>query len=155
MRKQLPQRDPIRTIKRKATALRRVGLNAQCACGESRAEALIAGSMPVICADYDRKRRGKTPIDEHHVAGKANSPVTTPMPVNDHRAILSVAQYDWPTETLENPDGSPVLAIAARSRGYVDTDEYLKRQLLLPKWWINTEMEQFAPKRGSNVKSKT
>jgi hypothetical protein len=30
-----------------------------------------------------------------------------PIAVNDHRAILCVAQYDWPKDTLENPNADP------------------------------------------------
>ena len=43
-----------------------------------------------------------TDIDEHHPAGRANDPTTTPVPVNDHCAELNPAQEDWPKETLEN-----------------------------------------------------
>jgi hypothetical protein len=88
-----------------------------------------------------------------------------PVPVNDHRAYLSAAQYNWPKETRENPDGSPLLAGAACIRGSVDTIVYLIQNLLLwvaemlemldaflvkklgSKWWANTELEQFKPKR--------
>jgi hypothetical protein len=64
-------------------------------------------------------------MDAHHVAGKANSPVTVPVPVNDHRACLSVAQADWPKSTLMNVHGSPLLAAAACVRGFVDMVFYL------------------------------
>jgi hypothetical protein len=69
-------------------------------------------------------------FDNHHPAGDANNPTTTPIPVNDHRAVLNVAQYDWPQQTLENPDSSPLLARAACIRGYLDTNEYLMDKLL-------------------------
>lgn len=60
-------------------------------------------------------------MDDHHVFGKANDPTTiVTVPANDHRAELSVAQQDWPKKTPENPDGSPLLAAAARIRGFVD-----------------------------------
>ena len=169
MPKKSPQRDPIGRYQRKAAAGRRVGGERQCACGETRPEALIAGSNPTICNACEGKRRGRTTFDDHHVAGKANSPVTIQVPVNDHRARLSIAQYDWPKETRENPDGSPLLAAAACIRGFVDTIFYLIDKLLwIPemleklnallvkksgrKWWVGTELEQFAPKRHkSNV----
>jgi hypothetical protein len=72
---------------------------------------------------------------------------------------------DWPKETLENPDGSPLLASAARKRGFADTSVYLIERLihgdaemlevldaylvrtLGRKWWLKTELKQFAPKR--------
>ena len=130
-RKQV-RRDPIGSYARQSIAARRVGTGARCACGESRPEALIPGSNPVICAACDRKRTGKSPLDEHHVAGRANSPVTMPAPVNDHRARLSIEQYEWPQKTLQNPTGDELLAAAASIRGYIDTTSYLTEKLLEP-----------------------
>ena len=87
------------------------------------------------------------------------------MPANDHRAQLSVDQYDWPKQTRENPDGSPALAAAGSIRGFVDTAVYLIEKFLLwvaelleqldaylteklgSKWWVGTVLEQFAPNR--------
>src|ERR1017187_4117852 len=161
----LPKRDPEAAHARKVTAARRVGLNAKCACGETRPEALIAGSKPVICAECQRKKKGMAMKDDHHVAGEANSPVTMPPPVNDHRAELSVAQNDWPKLTRENPRGCPLLKAAGCVRGFSDYMIYLLKKLLLwipemleklsaflvekigAKWWIGTPLEQFAPKR--------
>jgi len=156
--------DPIRNYQRKSVAARRMA-GQPCKCGESRPEALIAGSTPRSCSACARKRGGQSAFDAHHPAGKANNSTTVSIPVNDHRAILSDAQYDWPKETWENPRGSPLLAGAASVRGYCDTaeyltngllvrqaemfevlDEYLKQQLG-PEWWIGTPMERFAPKR--------
>jgi hypothetical protein len=162
----LPERDPGGARVRKAKAARRFKPGARCAyCGESRPAALIAKSDPTICAACDRKKKGKTTVDNHHPFGKANNPTTIPIPVNDHRAELSTAQQDWPKETRENPDGDPVLAGAACIRGFVDTVVYLIKKGLLwiaealewlsaflvqklgPKWWVDTFFEQFAPKR--------
>ena len=159
----LPQCDPIKAAQRKATAERRVGVGKQCACGEARPEALISGSNPIMCAACDRKRQGKTSLDNHHVAGKSNSSVTITVPVNDHRAILSVVQKDWSKETLENPDASPFLAAAASIRGLAETVTYLVSKLLWvaemlemanslfsqrlgSKWWQKTALKQFEPK---------
>lgn len=160
---ELPKRDPEAAYARKQIATRRVGPNAKCACGETRA--LIPGSKPRICAKCQRKKRGMTTTDDHHFAAEANSAVTIPIPVNDHRAELNVAQHDWPKETRENPDGSPVLAGAGCVRGFVDTVLYLIKKGVLwvaellekldaflvdkfgPKWWVGSPLEQFAPKR--------
>lgn len=165
MARRLPIRDPIAAHQRKAVARRRVGENAQCACGESRPEALLSGSNPIICAACDRKKHGKTTLDRHHVAGKSNSSVTIPIPVNDHRARLGADQQDWPRETLENPNGSPLLAAAASLRGYSDTSAYFVETFVLNKpemletlhaflieklgseWWKGTPFEKYAPKR--------
>lgn len=153
-------RDPGAAYRRSVQAALRVG-DRQCACGEMRPKALIPGSDPTICAKCDRKKNGKATEDEHHVAGKANDPTTIPVDVNDHRAELSPAQDDWPTETLENRKGNPLLACAARDRGLVDTNGYfLNRNAemmeclnaylvkkLGPDWWKNTPVEQYEPKR--------
>ena len=165
MKKKL-HRDPIATFERETRAARRVGQGSRChLCGEDRPWALIPGSKPLICAACQRKKLGHSLLDNHHPAGEANDPTTTPIPVNDHRAILSPQQYEWPPETWENPAGSPVLAGAACMRGYCETDNYLVSSLLIPKaemlealdaylikrlgpeWWVGTEMERFAPKR--------
>jgi hypothetical protein len=108
---------------------------------------------------------GLSTIDLHHFAGKANNSSTIPIPVNDHRARLSVAQAEWPKSTLANLQGSPLLAAAACIRGFIDTVLYLIETGLLriadllekldefqvnklgPRWWIDTEVEQFAPKK--------
>ena len=104
-------------------------------------------------------------MDDHHPAMKANNPATIPVPVNDHRAVLNVAQDDWPKDTRENIDGSPLLAAAGSVRGFVDTVVYLIERLVLwiadmlekldaylaqklgRKWWVQTELNQFALKR--------
>ena len=158
-------RDPEAAWVRNAIAARRVGVNAKCACGETRPQALIPKSNPTMCHRCKRTKQGKTTIDNHHVFAKTNSPITLPMPVNDHRAELSVAQYDWPKNTRENSDGSPFLAAAGTIRGFIDTILYLVKQGLLwiadmleaadryllnklgPKWWLNTELDQYAPKQ--------
>jgi hypothetical protein len=164
MSKRPPKRDPIAAYKREVTAVRRIGEGHKCACGEVRPEALIAGSNPLICAECDRKRNGMKTEDDHHVAAAANDPTTIPVPVNDHRAELSAAQADWPKRTLENPDGSPVLARAACIRGNVDTMIYLAEKLLIPsaeilevldehlvqergpRYWVGTKLERFQRK---------
>jgi hypothetical protein len=165
MPRKLPRRDRIGAHRRKVVAARRVGFGTRCACGEDRPEALIAGSKPPMCAACIRAAKGRTTTDHHHFAGRANHPTTISIPVNDHRAILSVAQAEWPKSTLTNIEGSPLLAGAACLRGFIDTILYLIEKGLLwladmlekldevqvknlgPKWWANTELEQFAPKK--------
>jgi hypothetical protein len=161
----LPQRDPGAAYQRRVAATRRFPTGSSCACGELRPEAFVSNSNPVICAACDRARKGKKTMDKHHVAGRANSPITILVPVNDHRAELSPAQYDWPKATLENATGSPLLARAARVRGFVDTNSYLVETLLLPhaefcelldsmlteklgpEWWVNTDLDKLGNKR--------
>jgi hypothetical protein len=158
-------RDPIAAFEREARAARRVGEGSKCKCGEQRPLALIRGSDPVICAACQREKNCRSPFDNHHPAGEANDQTTTPIPVNDHRAVLSPKQYEWPEETWENRKGSPLRASAACVRGYCETNDYLVASLLIPRaemlevldaflekrlgpnWWVGTEMEHFAPKR--------
>ena len=164
MPRKLPQRDPGAAYQRKAAAARRFPLGSRCSCGEMRPEAFVPGTNPLICTACDRLKRGKNVRDNHHVAGEANNSVTVPVPVNDHRADLSTAQYDWPKKTLENPNGSPLLVGAASIRGFLDTNAYLTEKLILPQaeileyldalltekfgpdWWKETELEQFRPR---------
>jgi hypothetical protein len=152
--------DPIRAHQRKSVASRRVGAGATCACGESRPEALITGSSPITCAECRRKTEGKSTTDLHHPAGKSNNSVTIPISVNDHRAILSTDQYDWPKRTLENPESSPLIAAAACVRGFISTISYLVVHLLEwiagaleqidrmlterlgPRWWTNIDFNR-------------
>jgi hypothetical protein len=154
--------DPIAAAKRKSVAARRVGVGNRCTvCGETRHNTLIAGSEPMICHECRRRSEGCSIYDLHHVAGRPNHQLTIPVPVNDHRAILSEEQYDWPKATRENSDGSPLRAIAACIRGLCNTIAYLLNELLLwiaefvevlddflksrlgPKWWTSNEFLDF------------
>jgi hypothetical protein len=164
MLKGLPQRDPGAAYQREVAAERRFPPASRCACGETRPEAFVSKN-PVVCAACDRASRGRTTLDDHHPAGESNSPITIPIPVNDHRAELSPAQYDWPKATLENRNGSPLLARAARVRGYIDTNAYLVQGFLYdhaefcelldeiltqkfgPQWWLDPMFEKFKHKR--------
>jgi hypothetical protein len=157
--------DPVAEFQRSSRAARRIGHARQCACGEKRPEALIAGNNPMTCAACKRIETGQKTFDDHHVAGQANSTATISVFVNDHRAILSVAQYDWPPETLENPNGNPLLRASACIRGFADTLYYLIENFLLwipnflerldafltekfgPEWWVGTELEEFKVKK--------
>jgi hypothetical protein len=138
MARKLTKRDPIASAARKAVAQRRVGHDAVCVCGEKRPETLIRKSDSVMCAACTRKMKGRTTNDQHHIAGKNNHPATISIPVNDHRAQLSIDQMEWPKKTLENPDKSPLLAAAACIRGFVDMIIYLIQQMLD---WISEMLE--------------
>jgi hypothetical protein len=168
MSKKIPKRDPVAAYVRETISARRVA-ERQCECEEKRPRALILNGDPIMCHKCRRKKEGKTTIDNHHPAGEANDRTTVPIPVNDHCAELNPAQEDWPRNTRENSAGCPVLASAACTRGYADTDVYLIEKLLLtrvemleslskfleerlgPSWWVDTEIEQFAPKPKRRV----
>lgn len=145
-------------------------MDAKCTqCGETRPGALIRGSNPTVCKSCYREQKGRAIFDLHHPGGEANSRVKIPIWINDHTAELSGLQYDWPKDTLENRDASPLLAAAGRTRGYIDTNGYLMNEMLQqnvellealdacltkrlgPKWWIGTPLERFAPKSRPHV----
>jgi hypothetical protein len=154
--------DPIRSYGRKSVAARRVAAQ-YCKCGESRPEALIVLHGRAICAACKRTELCKSTLDKHHPAGSANHRATTAIPVNDHQTLTD-AQYDWPKNTWENPERSPMLAGAACIRGYYETNAYLTDELLLwvarllealdevlkerlgADWWDGTKLEAFRPK---------
>jgi hypothetical protein len=153
--------DPIGAAARRSKAARRIGINARCACGESRPLALITGSTPMICAECQRIKEGRSIYDNHHIAGKANHCLTIPVPANDHRAILSELQYTWSKAARENASSSPLVAIAGCIRGVYDVIVYLLDKLLLwgaeflerldafltsrlgPQWWRSPECVAF------------
>lgn len=161
-----PQQDPIGAARRRAVAQRRVGEGTQCACGERRPEALIEGTDPRTCAACQRRARGQSETDAHHVAGRANSPITVPVPVNDHRAELTRAQERWPKATRDNAERSPLLAAAAAIRGFCDQVVYLLERTVLwiadlleiaddllrsrlgRQWWKATPVDAYAPGQG-------
>jgi len=149
--------DPIAAAKRKSVAARSVGIGNRCkVCGETRPNALIARSEPMICHECRRRSEGRSIYDQHHVAGRANHDCSIPVPVNDHR-VLSGEQCKWPKATRENRDHSPLLAMAGCISGFFDTIVYLLKKLLLwipeflekldtcltslygPKWWTRRE----------------
>ncbi len=117
--------NPIGAWLRGERAGRRVGREAVCSCGEVRPNALVAGRMPSRCYRCERLAHGRAPYDFNHVFGKANSPLTIRYPVNDHRAVFNVKQLDWTPETLDNPEGDPLLAAVARVEGFDDNVRHM------------------------------
>ena len=164
MKRKIPARDPERAHMRRKIASRRVGRR-HCPCGERRPRALLADKHPIVCIRCDRKQRRQRTEDDHHIIGIANdSELTIRVDTNDHYADLTTAQEDWPHQkTRHNPDGSPLLRIAASVRGYIDVVWYLIEKCVLwipdaieavdewlaarlgPTWWKNTPLERFAP----------
>lgn len=135
----MPDADPITSATRRNRSERRIGQGRACKCGEDRPLALIPRSDPLICAECRRIQKGQSRYDRHHVAGRANHPLTVPIPANDHRAVLSEAQYNWPERTLKNPNGSPLLVIAACIRGFIEALRNMLDRLL---GWIPEFLER-------------
>ena len=164
MARKIPPRNPRVAYRRSVVAARRFAIGTKCICGESRPEALVPGTKPTICYKCGRKFRKRKTRENHHLFGESNSPFTMSVPVNDHRAALSTAQYDWPRKTLQNEEGSPSLASAAFIRGFTDIIVYLIDEVLLPiaemlevldtilkrklgkKYWKKTKLKAFEPK---------
>ena len=92
----------------------------------------------VLCAGCHLRLQGKPLEEDHHPAGRANDAFTVPIPANDH-AVLSDLQHDWPTATLRNPDGSPLLAAAAALRGWLDVLRLLIERTV---GWIPDALER-------------
>jgi hypothetical protein len=88
-------------------------------CLETATAALISTPDGIYCYECFCKRQGRSPVEDHHPAGQHNMPETVRIPGNDHR-VLSEMQRTWPEETLRNPDGSPLLRMAACVRGWID-----------------------------------
>jgi hypothetical protein len=167
----MEQRDPIKEYVRNAKARRRVG-SGMCSCGEDRQFALISGRTPPTCYACDRIARGREHFEGHHVFGRRNGGPVIAVPINDHRAELSVAQYRWPRRTLENPCGSPLLAAAGMRRGTREMIAYLRgqdvsdqimeqldawlRAKMGPEWWIGSPLEKYAvpPAKGRRRRDK-
>jgi hypothetical protein len=82
-----------------------------------------------LCADCHNQVQGKPTFEHHHFAGRKNDNFSIPIPANQH-AILSDAQYDWPWETLSNPDRDPLREFAAWFRGIHDLLIHLAEWLL-------------------------
>jgi len=140
--------------RRREAAYERLGTRSPCCqhCGETDPAALTGQYPDITCYDCLARQQGRSPVENHHLPGKANSPVTGSMPGNGHR-VLSDWQRDWPARTLRNPDQSPLLGIAATIRGLIDwfrlmIDRYLGwipesletldeilRRLFGDQWW--------------------
>ena len=115
---------------------------------------------PALLTCYARQGR-EDAGEGHHIAARANSPVIIKVPINDHRP-LSEAQYEWPPSTVQNPDGSPLIALAGSLRGMADllgelfvrfmhaladlaenVDGWLRDRHGL--WWKGTEFDGWQP----------
>src|SRR5215217_3044997 len=88
-------------------------------CPESNPFALQGIYPDIACHECAAQQAGRKTTEGHHVGGRHNSSVIVDMQANDHR-VKSDMQRDWPERTLRNPDGSPLLAAAAKIRDLLD-----------------------------------
>jgi hypothetical protein len=60
-------------------------------CGESDPIVLDASNVcHILCAEHSAIRQGKSPIEEHHLAGWRYSAVTIFIPANMHRRLTTM-----------------------------------------------------------------
>lgn len=89
-------------------------------CSETDAFALTGVHPDLVCYECQAHEAGRSAVEGHHVSGQANDPDDiVVIPGNDHR-VISAAQLRWPTDTLRNPDGSPLLQASAAVRGWME-----------------------------------
>lgn len=90
-------------------------------CSETDPDALTGKYPNIVCYEHLLISEGKQPIEKHHPSGEHNDPdFTVPIPGNDHRILSNRQNYDWPDETLRNPNGSILRKAAAAIRGFLD-----------------------------------
>jgi hypothetical protein len=108
---------------RREQRLRALGTRSpQCAapgCEETDPFGLTGVAPHIVCPEHLADAQGRSRVESHHVAGRHNDPCTIPTLANDHGA-LSALQASWPRETLRNPNGSPLVRMAAWLRGWLD-----------------------------------
>ncbi len=110
----------------------------KCARCDERDPLALTGTHPdVLCKEHRLLAQGASAVEEHHVAGQRNSPFVVKLPANEHQ-ILSASQREWPAATLRNADGSPLLAIAATIRGWL---EVLRQIIERAVGWIPEALE--------------
>jgi hypothetical protein len=134
---------------RRENHLRRLGTREpRCAnCGENDPATLTGCAPDIICYECQAKASERSPIEQHHPAGRNNDPVTFPVPGNDHR-ILSDLQKDWPQETLRNPTDSPLRKAAATMRGFLDLLKLLIERVF---GWIPDFLESLDNKLTEHI----
>jgi hypothetical protein len=89
-------------------------------CGETNPFVLIGADPELYCALHAAEFAGRRWFEDHHNQGAANDPDDIlAIPINDHK-VLSSYQAEWPSETLRNPDGNPLLRAAAATRSFLD-----------------------------------
>lgn len=109
------------------------------ACGHPDPLALCNVKGIVWCRACLAIEHGRSSVEDHHPAGRANDPDDTlPVGANDH-AALSAMQHDWPCSLLTNPTGSPLVAIAAKLRAWIDTVVHILVTTLatIPEWLLD------------------
>lgn len=98
---------------------------------ERPARRIAAGSVCVTCGEPDPVvlKNGRSLLEAHHIAGRANDPDTSAdVCLNCHRKLTN-AQRDVGVPLSEDPDRNILERIAAWCRGLGAFFEYLARRL--------------------------
>lgn len=90
-------------------------------CDEADPRALTGAHPAILCAKHRSARDRRRALEDHHVAGRRNSPATVRLPGNRHAVLTFMQQTGWPTELLRNPDDDPLLRLEAAVRGSRET----------------------------------
>jgi hypothetical protein len=111
-------------------------------CGESEPAALQRRGTEIVCFACVAEGDGRSTVEGHHYAGKANDSVRVPIPVNAHRTV-SDEQLTWDTRTLRNPAGSGLRAAAAALRGRAAVERQMVERI---DSWVPDWLEQLDEK---------
>jgi hypothetical protein len=110
-------------------------------CTEDDPRALTGAEPSVLCAEHAAARDGRSPSEDHHIAGRRNHGATAPIPANSHAALTFLQQTAWPAELLRNPKADPLLRAAASIRGSRETAEVINAKIMAP---IETDLLQLS-----------
>jgi hypothetical protein len=97
-------------------------------CGEDEPAALVGHVPNVRCYECAQSAAGRSGLEAHHYAGRANDPFTVPLPGNVHR-IVSDEIYTWPERTRLNPAGSGLRSAAAALRGRLSVERQMVERI--------------------------
>jgi hypothetical protein len=86
----------------------------------------------VLCAEHAAARDGRSPNEDHHIAGRRNRGATALITANSHAALTFLQQTAWPIEVLRNPKADPLLRAAASIRGSRETAEVINAKIMAP-----------------------
>jgi hypothetical protein len=127
--------DAINQTTRHAKRRRVVGAGSCSGCSWSGVTALVKRDDGVWCYECALTRDGKSTTEAHHFLGRANDPVTVPVPGNVHRE-LSDAMMDWPTELKTNPERDPLIWLSQACRGMGDHLQFWVQRLKAIAAWL-------------------
>ena len=102
---------------------RAIYLNAECeSCGYDDPLVLdrLGDGSVILCRRCRLAKCGRSTIEAHHLAGRANHPKTISVDANGHARLTALQVGGWPRPTLRNPHRDPLLKSAALMRALHD-----------------------------------